>query len=33
MEMFLVIISLLILFGVLMSNGKGTPHKIDEEDL
>jgi len=33
MEMFIAIISLLILFGMLMSNGKGTPHKIDEKDL
>jgi hypothetical protein len=24
---------LLILFGMLMSNGKGTPHNIDEKDL
>ena len=33
MEMFIAIIGLLILFGMLMSNGKGTPHKMDEEDL
>ena len=31
MELFLAIIGLLILFGMLMSNGKGTPH--DKEDL
>jgi len=31
MELFLAIIGLLILFGMLMSNGKGTPH--DEKDL
>ena len=35
MELFLAIIGLLILFGMLMSNGKGTPHnyKSDEKDL
>ncbi len=33
MELFIVIIGLLILFGMLMSNGKGTPHKTDEKDL
>ena len=33
MEMFIAIIGLLILFGMLMSNGKGTPHKMNEEDL
>ena len=33
MEIFFAAIGLLILFGMLMSNGKGTPHKMDEEDL
>jgi hypothetical protein len=32
-ELFIAIIGLLILFGMLMSNGKGTPHKKEEKDL
>lgn len=33
MEVFLVIIGSLILFGMLMANGKGTPHKKDKNEL
>ena len=33
MEVFIVIIGLLILFGMLMANGKGTPGESDKYEL